>query len=125
MFAKTLPFAAIMLAGSAQAVDTWSGQTCPTLSSGTTDLFLQTHQDIAMAIRSDGKVQLNITLKQKIASGTKFDKDTSYEVLTAIPNDVGSGIESYDIFKATMSDNFEGKMATVKLEMFTQDKADF
>ena len=53
MFAKTLPFAAIMLAGSAQAAETWSGQTCPTLTSGTTDLFLRTHQEIKMAIRSD------------------------------------------------------------------------
>ena len=70
-------------------------------------------------------MQLNITLKQKIASGTKFDKDTSYEVLTAIPFYKGYGVDAYYIFKSTMSDNFEGKMATIKLEMFTQDRDDF
>ena len=70
-------------------------------------------------------MQLNITLKQKIATATKFDNNTSYYTLTAIPKDIGSGIESYYIFKSTMSNNTQGMMADIKLEMFTQDKDDF
>ena len=103
MFAKTLPFAAVMLAGTALAASkTWQGETCPVLTLDTTTQFLDSRQRYTMN-EADGKTELFMTFEQNIVSGTNFVADTEYSLRGALPsNSSGFGIDKYYVFEALM-----------------------
>ena len=103
MFAKTLPFAAVLLAGSAQAASkTWQGETCPVLTLDTTTQFLDSRQRYIMN-EADGKTELFMTFEQNIVSGANFDTNTEYSLKGALPSNTdGSAIDKYYVFETKM-----------------------